>query len=211
MRCSTFLGEKDVENQEVQMNDIQRSICEKFNLTVRQKGEEFTVTDRDPILVKRKEKLPRHVGTDLNAMIAKARAEQDARNGVEPEPPVVDVEPEIIEVVETAPTPTRRAALTPEEMTATRQTLTNVILDNTGMKVRKPKIVKERKHRDNRLARAFRAIIENPDKTVAQQAVIADVTEAMLGYYEIQLRSVYKIICEKHGDDVIPPLPALNK
>jgi hypothetical protein len=104
--------------------------------------------------------------------------------------------------------PIRRAVLTEEDVMP--KTLTGVILDNTGKK--QPRIVKvSAPKRDNRLARAFRAIIENPTMTVAEQASVADVTVAMLGYYEIQLRSVFKIIYEKYGDDVIPMLPALNK
>jgi hypothetical protein len=104
--------------------------------------------------------------------------------------------------------PIRRAVLTEEDVMP--KTLTGVILDNTGKK--QPRVVKiSAPKRDNRLARAFRAIIENPTMTVAEQASVADVTVAMLGYYEIQLRSVFKIIYEKYGDDVIPMLPALNK
>jgi hypothetical protein len=226
-----------MENQEVKMNDLQRRICEQHHLTVKPQGDGFVVTDRDPELIKKKVKLPRHRGTDLGELIRQARLEQDARRSGVTEPvieaasevevvadePAVEVVPEVedesevvadepvIEVAseETNVVPLRRVALTQEEMEAPKVTLRNVILDNTGKKIKK--IKPERKHRDNRLARAYRAIIENPEMTVAEQAVVADVTVAMLGYYEIQLRSIYKIMAEKTGAEVLPVLPALNK
>lgn len=220
-----------MENQEVTLNDVQRALCQKYNLVVKADAEGFTVIDRDPVLRAKKVKLPSHSGTDLNALIFKARHDQEVRHGT-----IVEaVEPEVVEVTaEVTPTwqepvsaeeveaanatlaevasnvvPMRRAVLTPEELATPADVLTNVILDDTGKKVAKVK--KEPGHRPNRLARAFRAIIENPTMTIAEQAAIADVTVDMLGYYEIQLRSVFNIIYEKHGDDVIPMLPKLNK
>jgi hypothetical protein len=219
-----------VENQEVTLNDVQRALCQKYHLVVKADAEGFTVIDRDPVLRAKKVKLPSHSGTDLNALIFKARRAQEVRHGTIVEPEAVEpeaVEPEAVtptwqepvtaEEIEAANAtlaevasnvvPMRRAVLTPEELAP--DVLTNVILDDTGKKVAKAK--KEAKHRPNRLARAFRAIIENPTMTIAEQAAIADVTVDMLGYYEILLRSVFNIIYEKHGDDVIPMLPKLNK
>jgi hypothetical protein len=112
-----------------------------------------------------------------------------------------------------AKVPVRRAVLTPEDVMP--KTLTNVILDNTGQKTPRVRVAKEKTVKQpNRLARALRAILENPTLTVAEQAAIADVTVPMLGYYEIQLRSVWNIIYEKFGEDAeraVPMLPKLIK
>jgi hypothetical protein len=209
-----------VENQEVTLNDVQRALCQKYHFVVKADAEGFTIIDRDPVLRAKKVKFPSHSGTDLNELIFKARREPEAVEPEAVEPEAVTPtwqEPVTAEEIEAANAtlaevasnvvPMRRAVLTPEELAP--DVLTNVILDDTGKKVAKAK--KEAKHRPNRLARAFRAIIENPTMTIAEQAAIADVTVDMLGYYEILLRSVFNIIYEKHGDDVIPMLPKLNK
>jgi hypothetical protein len=212
------------ENQDVTMNDVQRAFCEKHHLDVKPYGDGFIVIDRDPVLRAKKVKLPRHNGIDLDSLIFAAIAEQNARNGVsvvEPEPEVeveteevveeevveeeIETEPEVEEEVEppTNIVPLRRVVI------ETPTTLRDVILDNTGKKERKVK--SERKHRDNRYARAFRALLENPGLTVAEQAKIADVSVPMFIWYDITFRAMYRIIYEKHGEDVIPALPKLTK
>ena len=224
-----------MENQDVPMNDVQRALCDKFHFKVESHGDGYIVTDRDPALVAKKKGLPKHRGTDLTALIFAAKKAQEERNGsvAEEAPESVEVsEPdetvsedesvsesdpdatETEEETETEDAPSnvvslRRAILTDDSETP--MILKDVILDNTGRKTKKVVVKKTVKHRDNRLARAFRAILENPTMTVAEQAVVADVTPAMLGYYEIQLRSCFKIIYEKFGEGVIPQLPKLIK
>lgn len=233
-----------MENQDVTMNDVERALCDKFHLKVASPDEDgyWTVTDRDPVLVAKKVKLPKHRGTDLSALILQAKAEQETRQQktpiitvvetvVEPEPVVETVEPladrmiSTVEEDETEDEPEeeeeeapsnvvslRRAVLTEDDLTVPPSVLKDVILDDTGKKVRKAPVAKKTpKHRDNRFARAYRTILENPELTVAEQAEIAGVTPAMAVWYEIVLRSLYKIIYEKYGDDVIPMLPKLIK
>lgn len=233
-----------MENQDVKINAVQRTLCERFHLVVERHDDIFTIIDRDPALKARKVKYPRYSGTDLDSLMFQARTAQNARNRVpeelteevvaeevaeevvEPVSEIIVEEAEKIAEVEEAVAiveadqvsnvvPLRRAVLTAADREAP-SVLTNVILDNTGQKtprVKKegPGVKKERKHRDNRLARAFRAIIENPEMNIVEQAAVADVTVDMLGWYHIALKSVYRIIYEKHGEGIIPNLPALNK
>jgi hypothetical protein len=197
-----------VSDQQVNLNSVQQALCDKFHLGVEAHGDGFIVTDRDPILKAKKKGYPKHRGTDLNALIFQAKAEQEARNGsnvvelVTPEAPVVPEVPVAPKVV-----PLRRAVFT--EADVAPATLTDVVLDESNKKVRKPK-APEKKHRDNRYARALRALLENPDASPAQQAKIADVTEDMFRWYHITFRHVDRLYREMYGNECIPPLPELN-
>jgi hypothetical protein len=78
--------------------------------------------------------------------------------------------------------------------------LTDVILDHSDLPKPKKETVKRGPRRPrskgNRLARALRAILENPGKSTAELAQIAQCTEPMIAYYHIQLKSVERIYKE---------------
>lgn len=194
-------------DQQVSLNSVQQKLCDDFHLQVEAHGDGFIVTDRDPILKSKKKAYPKFRGTNLNELIFQAKLEQEARNGsnvvelVTPEaaPEVAPVSPKVV--------PLRRAVFT--EADVAPATLTDVVLDESNKKVRKPKAA-EKKHRDNRYARALRALLENPDATPAQQAKIADVTEDMFRWYHITFRHVDRLYREMYGNECIPPLPELN-
>jgi hypothetical protein len=180
------------------------------------------VTDKHPRLKARKVKFPHYEGArrDLTPLILKAKAEQEKRNAgkvvafpaevqklVDAVPETAKVsQPETVESPKVVPL--RRAVITSADVPA--ETLTDVVLDESNKRVRAPKAEKIGKRRDNRYARAFRALLENPEASVAQQAKIADVTEEMFRWYHITFRHVDRLLREKFGDECIPPLPELN-
>ena len=224
-----------MEDQDVPTNDVARELAVQYpHLKIEPPDEDgfWTVTDRDPELRAKKVKLPKHRGLDVSVLVHQAISDQKARQQKTPILTVVEtVEPladRIISTVEEDETEDepeeeeeeapsnvvslRRAVLTEDDLTVPPSVLKDVILDDTGKKVRKTPVAKKTpKHRDNRFARAYRTILENPELTMTEQAAIAGVTPAMHGWYEIVLRSLYKIIYEKYGDDVIPMLPKLIK
>jgi hypothetical protein len=219
-------------DQGVKLNAEQRDICEQCNLVVEIDGDDVVVTDKDPALIakakkaKKGPKFPQYAGAreNLTALINQARTAQEKRNGGKvidfPEPvvevapePVVEVIPEpVVEEVPEAPVapkpPLRRAVITEADQ-APPDVLTDVVLDESNKKVRPIKTPKPKQ--DNRYARAFRALLENPDASVEEQARIADVTVPMFIWYDITFRHMYRIIYEKHGEGCIPPLPKLKK
>jgi hypothetical protein len=204
--CQHLSGMEQMAVEFVNLDPAHDALCKARHLSV-QRGKDNTVVviDQDPLLRAKKKKLPRYEGADVESLICLAIGNQNVRNGDSEDPAAVtsDIPANCVE-----PVVSQRVVI---EDTSPPTELGNVTLDDTAPTRRTTRRNKpEKVHRDNRLARAFRAIIENPTKTVAAQAKIAEVTEPMLRYYEIQLRSVYRIIYEKHGENVIPALPALR-
>lgn len=195
----------------IQLNATQKALAQKRNLVVTREGDRIIVIDRDPVLRAKKVKLPRYEGADVDSLILTAVRIQQERHGEKTEPKVA---PKPVSTLASVPVPTPvvpRVVVTNDEKAPARE-VTGVVLDDTTPTPRRAsrKNKPEKTHRDNRFARAYRAIVENPKATVTTQAQIADVTEPMLVWYHGALRSLYAIIYEKHGEGVIPKLPELR-
>jgi hypothetical protein len=137
--------------------------------------------------------------------------EPEPEEAPEPEPeeaPEPEPEPEEELILDgTLPLPVPEPVLTQVQLSRREviddeppATLMDVILDRDGVPLipapkakRGPKGLRDK---PNRMARALRAILENPGKPVSELAAIAGVTEAMLCYYHIQLKSLERIYRE---------------
>jgi hypothetical protein len=137
--------------------------------------------------------------------------EPEPEEAPEPEPeeaPEPEPEPEeelildgTLPLPELEPIPTQAQRLRREVLDdEPPATLMDVILDRDGVPlIQAPKAKRGPKglrDKPNRMARALRAILENPGKSVSELATIAGVTEPMLVYYHIQLKSLERIYRE---------------